>query len=280
MAAYEHEDQLEVETIEWFKKNCSEGDRLSKVYDKQRISEFASRVHRNGISYKRMFIISKTYLTFTFWDDLLDRNPHLWDKVATSVMDVTMNKEIDHSDSKNYLLTAWCDLWQEIISITPKQWQENFANSLQNWFASSKIENAIRSSKRLLSYNEYHSIRLISVFVEVCFDFIEFAQNEYLTMEERANSTFKLFFIHAKTIVYLTNDLYSWPKEKRVGDNMNIMYIHQELAKMSEEEAIATIVEQIKKELEAMYYGQLSYAHVSRTRILFDGIVAIREGKL
>lgn len=254
-ALYEHQDRLEAETIEWFTKFNRGNERMTKA-NEQQVSEYTSRSHRNGISYERMLSLSKSYLIFTVWDDFFDINPNLCDRITTSLMDITTNNKIvaiDHSDPENYLLSAWSDAWKDVVCLSPKHWQEHFALSLQYWFASVKIENGIRGSKRLLNYNEYHPLRLTSMLVEVCLDFIEFAQNEYLRMEDRVNSTFMLLCTHAKTIVYLTNDLYSWPKEKRVGDNMNIIHIHQELSKMSEAEAITDVVGKLNKNLDAIY---------------------------
>lgn len=255
-AVYENADQLEAETIEWFKKMYSGDERLTQAYDKQKLSEYTSRCHINGISHERLLIISKAYLIFAIVDDFIDKNPSFRDRFTASIMYVTRNNkivDIDCSDLEKSLQSGWSDVWQEIISLSPKHWQEHFALSLQYWFASLKIENAIRDSKRLLNYTEYHSLRLTSSFVDVIFDFMEFEQNEFLTIEDKANSTFNLLCIHAKTFAYLTNDLYSWPKEKRVGDNMNIMYLHLHIAKLSEVEAIATIAEKFNEMLDAMY---------------------------
>lgn len=127
-----------------------------------KISEFTSRCHRNGVSYERILIISKTYLILTILDDFLENNANLCE--TTAMMDIMRNNKIgaiDHGEPENYLLSAWSNVWQEIISLSPKYWQEQLTSSLQYSFTSAKNESTIRSSKRLLNYNEYHSLRSI-----------------------------------------------------------------------------------------------------------------------
>lgn len=145
---------------------------------------------------------------------------------------------------------AILDLRQECIRqhATP-DWVARFADSMSLYFKGCILEFPFRRAKRAPSLGDYRRLRAWSIGMPPVYDLIELAMGETLTNEESGRSDLESLRERAALLCAWVNDVYSYSKEKREGDQMNLVVALANEMGLSEPEAFVAAAEVFNMDL-------------------------------
>lgn len=128
-------------------------------------------------------------------------------------------------------------------------WVLRFADSMSLYFKGCTLEYAFRRTKMVPSIVEYRRLRAWSVGMAPVYDLIELAMGEPLTHEETDLAELASLRDRAALLCAWVNDVYSYSKEKREGDNMNLVLVLAHEMGLSEPEAFVAAAEVFNMDL-------------------------------
>ncbi len=122
-------------------------------------------------------------------------------------------------------------------------WVSRFATSMQSYFEGCVRELPYRRAGRIPSLSAYRSIRAQSVGAYPVFDLIELASEQLLSDDDAALSELASARELSARLCAWVNDVYSFPKERRDRDPMNLVAVIAREYALSDADALEQAVE-------------------------------------
>jgi hypothetical protein len=142
------------------------------------------------------------------------------------------------------------------------EWLERFADSMSLYFKGCILEFPLRRAKVVPSLAEYRRLRAWSIGMPPVYDIIELGMNEVLTNEESCCPGLGSLREQAALLCAWVNDVYSYNKEKKDGDILNLVGVLMKEMKLSEPEAFVAAAEVFNMDL-AQFDDQLTQLEAS-----------------
>jgi 5-epi-alpha-selinene synthase len=150
---------------------------------------------------------------------------------------------------------ALCDIKERAILAhgADRRWVERFAVDLESYFEGCAQEAPFRKSGRFPNVSEYRALRLGTIGARPLFDLIELASGFLDDVPELSHETKSKSFVRAREAASLTfgwiNDVFSYRKESRAGDPLNLVAVLENEYSLSAEEAFEAAVAVFRTEL-------------------------------
>ncbi|RWS30666.1 Terpene synthase metal-binding domain protein-like protein [Leptotrombidium deliense] len=274
-------DKLEKELNDWLSVYCKAAGMNGSLVS-HKLSYFSTRIWHYG-SYERVLAIAKLIAYFFVVDDFFDVMDRKWTRYQYGrLIEIALNDEIVPLQGDNWFQACWSDLWQSFTRLANNEWKYRLINSCATWFKGAELELKFKQSKKIPSLVEYLTLRPFSEGGEFCFNFIEFAANKYLSQNTLSNPVFNSLLQYSRLVLFATNDLYSFRKETKKGDVMNLVMVYHNEYKISTQEAIYKTVEFIQENLKIFesYKDQLVSALIPDDDMQFyvSGLEAMFRG--
>lgn len=132
---------------------------------------------------------------------------------------------------------ALSDLREEGARRATPQWLERFAASMSRYFGGCLLEFPLRRGNEIPSLVEYRRLRAWAIGIPPVLDLIELANEELLLPEEAAREDLARLREETALLCAWVNDVYSYGKEKRDGDQLNLVGVLAHDRGLSEREA-------------------------------------------
>ena len=219
--------------------------REENVYKKKRLTWLSARLYPEA-SWNKLNWIARLYALLFSMDDFTDQLPdgmkgELWDEISLGISGV-LTGENCHVLSKSVLSyrNAFYDLWSKFPILNEqdgKEYRDLIGEEIRNYLSSNLWEAVNRDQHLIPGLQEYRNrrpffsggslaISLSPLGMDVSFDQVKEAY--YNSKEIRST---------AARLIYLTNDLFSFEKEKDLGDFHNLLILTMHHHQVSEQEA-------------------------------------------
>lgn len=123
---------------------------------------------------------------------------------------------------------ALADLARRLAELGSPAWYLQFTETMRRfWIDGVVVETYYRARELSPDPASYMAMRAQTVGVYVCLDLLELALGEELTAEVRADPILRRVTWLTSRIIAYVNDVYSYDKERRVGDVNNYLHVMQ-----------------------------------------------------
>lgn len=123
---------------------------------------------------------------------------------------------------------AFGDVVARLDDIVSFEWMSRFTETMRRFWMEGLVNEAIyRSSGIVPDPGSYMAMRLQSVGAYPFFDLIEVAYDFELSHEVRESSVFRRMCWLAVRMIAYVNDIFSYEKERRVGDVSNYLHVQR-----------------------------------------------------
>ncbi|RWS23162.1 hypothetical protein B4U80_13428 [Leptotrombidium deliense] len=197
-------------------------------------------------SVEKCVVASKIITLFTIIDDFTEeRNQEDEAKMLIQrIIEIIENNETVKFSSKFWFEAAMSDVWQEFQG-APVSWREDFKSTITTlmmaFFEETKQSN-------VPTFDEYFTLRLITVGIQLPQMMIEFAAEKYLSNSQRSNLAFQANQATANYIIMTMNDIFSFSREVKTKFNLIILFMKHE--KLDEKDARNKLIEYMKRNIQ------------------------------
>jgi hypothetical protein len=123
---------------------------------------------------------------------------------------------------------AFGDIVEGLGDLVSDEWMTRFTETMRRFWMEGLVNEALyRSSGIVPDAGSYMAMRLQSVGAYPFFDLIEVAYDFELPREIRDNSVFRRMCWLAVRMIAYVNDVFSYEKERRVGDVSNYLHVQR-----------------------------------------------------
>ena len=219
--------------------------REENEYKKKRLTWLSARLYPEA-SWHKLNWIARLYALLFSMDDFTDQLPdgmkgELWDEISLGLTGV-LNGENCHVLSKSVLSyrNAFYDLWSKFPDLHEpggREYRELIGGEIRSYLSSNLWEAVNRTQHLVPDLQEYRkrrpffsggklAISLSPLGMDGSFDQMKDAYHQSRKIQDTA-----------ARLIYLTNDLFSYEKERDLGDFHNLMILTMHHEKVSEQEA-------------------------------------------
>ncbi|RWS22777.1 Terpene synthase metal-binding domain protein-like protein [Leptotrombidium deliense] len=231
---------IEDKVIDWFKQYCKTKD-MEEKYKKENVSRFSTTVCNYG-SFGKVLAIGKLHSYIFAFDDYFElEDVDTVEKLTTKLSNPTMkNVNLGEND---WLLSGFYDAWGTVSKLAPEEWNHKQLNAVIDWFKLLQYEKKFRDNNVIPSLFDYLTWRPYGLGIDVLFYFIEYCSDQYLSAATIADPLFQAMLHHCRCLITASNDYYSYNKEKRQGDVINLVMVYQNELNLSLEQAFDKVYE-------------------------------------
>lgn len=153
-------------------------------------------------------------------------------------------------------LKALADLARRLSELGSPTWYIHFIETMRRfWMDGVVVETYYRARGLSPDPASYMALRVQTVGVYICLDLLELALGEELTPEVREDPILRRVTWLTSRIIAYVNDVFSYDKERRVGDVNNYLHVMQRCEPMTLEAVVDHTIRVHDRELDQL--GQL-----------------------
>ena len=165
-------------------------------------------------------------------DDQLDdgsfgRSPEGMAQAVALMRDILNNDSVPPGDAHAPpIASALADLWRRTAHRASPAWRERFTRHLEQCLTTATVweaENRVRGS--VPSQESYIANRRHTGAIYVCMDLIEIVEDVEAPAESYRTPTFRAALDAACDVVCWVNDVYSYAKERSLGEIHNLVHV-------------------------------------------------------
>ncbi|RWS29619.1 Terpene synthase metal-binding domain protein-like protein [Leptotrombidium deliense] len=240
---------IEEKVNDWFTMYC-ESNELVEKFKKERLPLFSTRVYNYGTFEKVLAIAKITQYIFRLDEYFTLEDTNLAEKLATKIPWYFL-KNINTAKYK-WLRYGFSDVWECVSKLSPEEWNKRQLNSIATSFKARRLEIEFINDVNPSSL-EYLTFRPVADAIDMCFNFIEYASDQYLSFETIAHPFFQAMIQHCRCIIMATNDLFSYNNEVVYhGNKMSLVLVYQTELNLLLEQALKKVYAYIEENLK--YY--------------------------
>lgn len=124
-------------------------------------------------------------------------------------------------------LEALCDVWQRIRALSSRRWQRRFRQTLAQGFAAYQWEARNRASCQIPTLPAYMAYRRQTGGWMTDVLLVDLTQGQTLPACVYTHPTLQRLLDTANNVICWANDLYSYPKERAIGEVHNLVAVVQ-----------------------------------------------------
>lgn len=141
-------------------------------------------------------------------------------------LDILRTREIPFNGTATE--RAFGDIVERLDDLVSDEWMTRFTETMRRFWMEGLVNEALyRSSGIVPDGGSYMAMRLQSVGAYPFCDLIEVAYDFELSREVRENSVFRRMCWLAVRMIAYVNDIFSYEKERRVGDVSNFLHVQR-----------------------------------------------------
>ncbi|RWS24523.1 Terpene synthase metal-binding domain protein-like protein [Leptotrombidium deliense] len=254
---------IEDKVTDWFKQYCKTKD-MEEKYSKERVSRFSTIVCNYG-SFEKVLAIGKLHSYIFAFDDYFESEDVDTVEKLTAILSTPTMPNVNLGEN-DWLLSGFNDAWGAVSKLAPDEWNHKQLNTLINWFKLLQFEKKFRNNNVIPSSFEYLTWRPYGLGIDMLFHFIEYCSDQYLSSDTIGDPLFQAMLYHCRCMIIASNDYYSYHKEKRQGDVINLVMVYQNELNLSLEQAFDKVYEYNDKHFK--YY--LKYRELLQTTVKQD----------
>ncbi|RWS25567.1 hypothetical protein B4U80_13064 [Leptotrombidium deliense] len=245
-------EKINEETSKWtiqFKLHLNDKEQ----YERENVVKLACMCYPNG-NYDRTLLLSKWMVHVFALDDIVEGNVKcpFFDslvKYGSENKDVLASMDLCSEDKKTPLVTSFADIWEQLKSFSNKAWQKRFAENYIWYLKANDWERKNIETKRIPQLSEYLEYRHYIGGVDPSLNLIEIARNIFIPDAVAANVTFQRLSYLSGNVVALVNDIYSYEREKFIGQINNIVSVMKHEHNILDQEAIEKATDFVNGEI-------------------------------
>ncbi|NIF32056.1 hypothetical protein F3J29_07875 [Enterobacter sp. Cy-643] len=222
-----------------------QGEQAIERLDRSGFSQLTARAYPNATPYDLKIAINWLVWLFLF-DDQLDECCLGHQKAqADFILDRLLKLALSDEEAKilpqSPVERAFVSLWQEYARRLSAEQRRRFSQNIRNYLSSLRWEVTARSEEALPGVLTFIEIRRDTGAVRVVLDIIEFCLNDEIPAIVADSLELQLLKNCTIDVICMSNDLFSFEKERSRGDVNNLVLVWQENVGCSREEAVASI---------------------------------------
>lgn len=208
------------------------------------------------VNLKKAIWLGKFFVLLFFMDDYTDKlakgkKSNFWRQMLYGFKSIVEENKTPSRNGKINLF--WCsfqNLWIDFMNIASEEFLQIFKESFCQYIKANIWEAENLDLRRIPSIKEYVENRPLFSGGNLALDFSLFAIEDitpdiYQHWEDLRNYT-----IAASNLIFKSNDLLSYQKEKLINDHHNLVSLLQIYKELPEDEAINEVIKEHKSDLE------------------------------
>ncbi|UJP64877.1 terpene synthase family protein [Mongoliitalea daihaiensis] len=243
------------------------------IFDRMKMPYLSCRLYPDA-SLEKAIWIGKFFVWLFFMDDFTDKLPKgqkekFWEKIVLGVNSIVCKNKTPRGSGKIALFwNAFGNLWDEFTSLASEKFTEIFKESLYQYALANRWEAKNLDKGSIPSIAEYAKKRPFFSGGNLALDFSRFVLEDVAPGVYKHWNSLANYKRAASNLIFKSNDLLSYQKEKQLNDYHNLLSLLQIHQNLTEEEAINAVIiehsEDLKKFLEID--RQLSEAYTLKTQ--------------
>ncbi|MEM7157956.1 MAG: hypothetical protein AAF799_34260 [Myxococcota bacterium] len=146
---------------------------------------------------------------------------------------------------------ALAELRQDCALRATPEWLERFADSMSRYFGGCLLEFPLRRSDVVPSLPQYRRLRAWAIGIQPVLELVELANDDLLSPEEASREDIASMRELTALLCAWVNDVYSYGKEKRDGDPLNLVSVIANEYGLSEPESYERAADLFNADLRA-----------------------------
>ncbi|RWS05662.1 pentalenene synthase-like protein [Dinothrombium tinctorium] len=207
-------------------------------FHEQKLTFYASR----GFHYasKEVLQILANYFTWGFiFDDYMETHHNEREETCQRVLQIgNGNLCLKEGELLRPLEELFSEIWDSIKQRSPNEWQKRFIDALRNWFVFVHILMNHKVNDTNPTLAEYISYRWFDFGSDMIILMIEFAMQKFLPQSYHKEMVMQ-HIVHALgNVIASINDIFSYEKETRAGNHLNLVAVIKNEMKIEVQEAM------------------------------------------
>lgn len=241
-----HHDESWAESRRWLvEMDLIQGEQAIQRLDRSGFSQLTARAYPNASPYDLKIAMNWLIWLFLFDDQLdeccLGHQKEQADLILGRLLKLTLNADETNSAPFSPVERAFVSLWREYAHRLSAEQQNRFSQNIRNYLSSLRWEVTARSEDALPGVLTFIEIRRDTGAVRMVLDIIEFCLNDEIPALLADSLAMQLLKNCTVDVICMSNDLFSFEKERARGDVNNLVLVWEQNVGCSREEAANSI---------------------------------------
>ncbi|MGY6521524.1 MAG: terpene synthase family protein [Mongoliitalea sp.] len=224
------------------------------IFDTMKMPYLSCRLYPDA-SLEKAIWIGKFFVWLFFMDDFTDnltkgKKEKFWEKILFGVNSIVLNKKVPYGLGKIALFwKAFDNLWNEFTTLASEKFIVIFEESIYQYILANRWEARNLDKGTIPSMVDYIKKRPFFSGGNMALDFSLFVLEDVAPGVYQHWSSLANYKKAASNLIFKSNDLLSYQKEKQLNDYHNLISQLQIHRNLTEEQAINAVIEEHAEEL-------------------------------
>jgi len=252
-------------------------------YQKMKMTWLSARLYPEA-SLEKSIWLAKMYAFLFIVDDFTDKTPvgekhRFWMELSIGIKDIMNGITIDLRNKKlKIFLNAFLDLWKEFLILASSDSRNYFKSMMNNYIRENHWEACNRDFHRKITIVSYLEKRPVFSGGILALGLIQFAMEDNYPDISSIWLNLKCYRDLAAKLIFISNDLLSYEKEKFIEDPHNWLSLMMKEMGLEKEEAEKTLLDIHSQTLEELLILDRKYqkTYIPNSRTVLAAIKNIK----